>query len=390
MNVKLLLLTKRMLVRSGSKSSLAVVTLAAGTGTLTAALLVYETLLSDMFFKILVPIMFLLGISTFAYGALFIFFVVYNLFQERRSIIGVLKTIGYPNKFVFHLFSLQGLILGFAGSLIGVTFGANLVGALLFSWFYQYFLLPFHERVPYTPWSWMIFLLGVFLPYFLSENVAKKAASMDVTLAFTKVPNVANPYVHKSFSNNFELYARRRVIRRPIVHRLLMVTTLLTLISTSAMVYLFYSFPSPTESYLRIVNYVYQRVSIISYLIILLTGLLGFYAIWNSEQLRRKIEFSVMKTIGWSNKDLMKITIYEMKYVVVTPFIISISLLVLFLLFAGSIPLNMLRIYITLLNLLAISFLFVMVALLTVYKIVRKPVIENLKILELELLQEFR
>ena len=390
MNVKLFLLTKRMLVRSGSKSSLAVVTLAAGTGTLTAALLVYETLLSDTFFRVFVPIMFLLGISTFAYGALFIFFVVYNLFQERRSIVGVLKTMGYPNKFVFHLFSLQGLILGFAGSLIGVTFGANLVGALLFSWFYQYFLLPFHERMPYTPWSWMIFLLGVLLPYFLSENVARRAASMNITLAFTKVPDVANPYILKSLNNNFELYAKRRIIRRPIVYRLLMVTTLITLISTSTMVYLFYSLPSPTGNYFRIVSYVYQRVSIISYLIILLTGLLGFYAIWNSEQLRRKSEFSVMKTIGWSNKDLMKISIYEMKYVVVTPLIVSASLLVLFLLFAAPLSLDTSRIFTTLLNLLAISFIFMIVALLTVYKIVRKPVVENLKILELELLQEFR
>ncbi|MGQ4832512.1 MAG: FtsX-like permease family protein [Candidatus Asgardarchaeia archaeon] len=391
MSVKLFLLTKRMLVRSGSKSSLAVAALAAGTGTLTASLTVYNALVSQSFFRLLIPVMVILGLSTFMFGSLFVFFVTYTLFSERRSIVGVLKTVGYPNKFISQLFSLQGLILGFSGSLIGVTFGANLVGALLFSWFYHYFLLPFRSHQPYTEWSGIIFLLGVLFPYVLSKSIARKAAEMSVTQAFTKIPDVYNPYILSSFRSNFELYAIRRKIRRPVIYRLIMIITFITLISTSLVVYSYSLVPYNNSSYFRFIIYVYQRVSVVSYLIILMTGFLGFYSIWNSEQLRRKNEFSVMKTVGWSNKDLLMITLYELKYIIAYPLIISIIILIVGSLSTGGIGSIIINgLLLGMLNALIVATLLSITAILIVYKIIRKPVVENLKVLEMELLQEFR
>ncbi|MEQ9715110.1 MAG: FtsX-like permease family protein [Candidatus Asgardarchaeum sp.] len=388
--MKLLLLTKRMLIRAGGKTSLAVIALAAGTGTLTASGILHNVLTHVPGAIILENMILIMGLSSLLMGSIFVFFIMFNMFIDRREIIGVLKTIGYPNKFILHLFVLQGALLGFAGSLIGVVFGSNFVISLIFGWRIYIGAYPFSREYPYTAWSGFIFIIGLLLPTLLSYYVAMKAAEIPIVTALSHVPIFYEmSWKFLSSFNKYRYYALRRILRNPILYILLFLISLITMLSTTLTTTFSIVCLTNLPYYRQLLIYIISRAGIIISFIIVFTGSAGYYAIWKSENVRRKMEISVMKTIGWTNKDIIKITLYELLFIVFAPYLISIVLSISALIFIYKIT-NITILLISFTVATSIAAFLLVLSLLVIFSTVKKSVIENLKILEMELLAEFR
>ena len=326
----LLLLAKRLLIRSGNKAALSIISISAGIGLIAGALGIWQS--SSLFgyegeffiflSKLSRPLL-VLGISSFALGIIFIFYAIYHSVMKSKSTIGILKTIGYPKKAILNLYLLQGFLLGFIGSLIGVTLASNFIisfilgGGYYISHFVAGYLLSNEVNA-------ILFIVGMFTPVVASYFPAKKAAEYPIRNCFMNID--FDPERVKFVSNDrlSFLYLKRKIMRNYYLYILLILISTITLSSIEILAF-FWSIENTTNSYtLPGYHTVFlNRVYMISQFLLLSTGLLGFFAIWRDELRRRRKEIGILKTVGWTNRNVGYFIFLELSFIVFTGYILS-------------------------------------------------------------------
>ncbi|MCD6490898.1 MAG: FtsX-like permease family protein [Candidatus Korarchaeota archaeon] len=326
----LLLLAKRLLIRSGNKAALSIISISAGIGLIAGALGIWQS--SSLFgyegeffiflSKLSRPLL-VLGISSFALGIIFIFYAIYHSVMKSKSTIGILKTIGYPKKAILNLYLLQGFLLGFIGSLIGVTLASNFIisfilgGGYYISHFVAGYLLSNEVNA-------ILFIVGMFTPVVASYFPAKKAAEYPIRNCFMNID--FDPERVKFVSNDrlSFLYLKRKIMRNYYLYILLILISTITLSSIEILAF-FWSIENTTNSYTlpRYYTVFLNRVYMMSQLLLLLTGLLGFFAIWRDELRRRRKEIGILKTVGWTNRNVGYFIFLELSFIVFTGYILS-------------------------------------------------------------------
>ena len=326
----LLLLAKRLLIRSGNKAALSIISISAGIGLIAGALGIWQS--SSLFgyegeffiflSKLSRPLL-VLGISSFVLGIIFIFYAIYHSVMKSKSTIGILKTIGYPKKAILNLYLLQGFLLGFIGSLIGVTLASNFIisfilgGGYYISHFVAGYLLNNEVNA-------ILFIVGMFTPVVASYFPAKKAAEYPIRNCFMNID--FDPERVKFVSNDrlSFLYLKRKIMRNYYLYILLILISTITLSSIEILAF-FWSIENTTNSYTlpRYYTVFLNRVYMMSQFLLLSTGLLGFFAIWRDELRRRRKEIGILKTVGWTNRNVGYFIFLELSFIVFTGCILS-------------------------------------------------------------------
>jgi len=326
----LLLLAKRLLIRSGNKAALSVISISAGIGLIAGALGIWQssTLFGYegtflIFLSKLGKSLFVLGIASFLLGVIFIFYSIYYSVMKSKGTIGILKTIGYPKKAILNLYLFQGFLLGFIGSLIGVTLASNFIISFILGG--GYYISHYVARsLTNSDINAILFIIGMFVPILASYFPAKKAAEYPIRNCFMKINFDPEKAKFVEDNNYVKLYLKRKIARNTNFYIILILISIITLFSIEVLASL-WKMEIKTSNMLPSFYIIFlNRVYLLSQILLLLGGLLGFFAIWRDELRQRRKEFGILKTIGWTTKQICYFTFLELFFTISTGFLISI------------------------------------------------------------------
>lgn len=238
-------------------------------------------------------------------GGSLIYALVWSSIKEDRFNMAVLKTVGCTKKQVLSVFLLQGLALGFTGALVGVTFGYNLLvqyGA--YHWYRRFWA----EGRVYSPFSSLIFL-GVIcyalVISYLPASVGTKTSIRD--LLSRQAPRKRVVLKNLELRNPLFGYSLRHILRNQRDY-----ATLLASVALPMFVFVFSNIFYHSAALLQsLEGYVIARLALIAAFSSGAICILGFYSLWSDICRKRRAEFAVLKTLGFSRKQVLLSTVVE-------------------------------------------------------------------------------